>query len=346
MAPKCKICRPSSSQSQHSSFHPFENNVNTSRLISSNTVSNMTPSWKKRKRNLIEKRNIISLISRTYYNVIFQTSTYPLILIISAVLLLFTSASVFAHPQSSSSSISSLSPSVINSNPRLNDNVNLYEPEGFFYATNGSSYAVISDTLLSDTSSGHYFGLSFRTCTPGELLKQNGDNSDELKLTLTPEEGGKLRFSLTAENGDHRIDESIGTNLLDAKWHTVLFQVSSSNDKITIHLPGTPNISSSNVASSSDGASVVISNQEVSDLLNVLDLSRASPQLKVGTGFIGCIREGPKVRFSKLGVSKNSEYVKWGHGANCLLPYDCSGKNCLSLQSLQAISFTFNVLPV
>ena len=76
-----------------------------------------------------------------------------------------------------------------------------------------------------------------------------------------------------------------------------------------------------------NGDSVIISSDDVSEALKVLDLSRAtSPQLHIGAGFIGCIREGPKVRFTKPGVAVNSAHVKWGRGGNCLLPSTCNGK--------------------
>ena len=107
-------------------------------------------------------------------------------------------------------------------------------------------------------------------------------------------------------------------------WHTVLFQFSPQNDIITINISGTQDMSGFGGVNSD---SVNISSQDVSEALKVLDLSRAtSPQLHIGAGFIGCIREGPKVRFTKPGVSVNSQHVKWGKGGNCLLPNTCTGK--------------------
>ena len=273
--------------------------------------------WKKRKRVDLEKQNEVSLISN--FQVIFPKSSYPLTIILYVSALLFIIAGAQAQSPFPGNN-NALGASVTT---RL-DNRKYEGPEGFFFATNGSSLATISDTLLSETSSGH-FGLSFRTCTPGELLKQVGDNLDVLKVELTNENGGKLHFSMNAQNGDFAITKSLGSNLLDAKWHTVLFQFSPQNDKITINISGTQEGSLGGEVVNSD--SVNISSQEVSDALRVLDLSRAtSPQLKVGSGFIGCIREGPKVRFTKAGASVNSKHVKWGKGGNCLLPHTCTGK--------------------
>ena len=281
--------------------------------------------WKKRKTMPIARyNNTTNPISKAYYsNVIFQSS-WQMLFVITWFLLLSLTAAQLTTSNGVSSGGGRFGPS--QTNIRQNDNLYTLYPEGFFYAMNGSSYAVISDTILSDTSSGH-FGLSFRTCTPGNLLKQIGDNSDELKLDLSEEDGGKLHFSLTAASGDYTVSKSIGSGLLDAKWHTVLLQVSPSNDQITISIPGTPNTNVSNNGMSTDGGdTVTISGDELGDILNVLDLHSASPQLNVGAGLVGCIREGPGVRFSKQGITVNSAFVKWGHGENCLLPYKCSGK--------------------
>ena len=199
-------------------------------------------------------------------------------------------------------------------------------PEGFFFATNGSSSATISDNLLSEKPNAQ-FGLSFRTCTPGELFKQIGDNRDVLKVELKPDDGGSLQFSLNAQNGDFSITRMIGSSLLDAKWHLVLFQISPQNDKITINISGTPDTTSLNGDSSVNGDSVTISSRDVSEALSVLDLSRGtSSELRVGAGFVGCLREGPRVRFTKAGVSVISQHVKWGRGGTCLLPNTCEGK--------------------
>ena len=59
--------------------------------------------------------------------------------------------------------------------------------------------------------------------------------------------------------------------------------------------------------------------------LGGLDLTASSPRVVVGSGLVGCIREGPGVRFTKNGTAVTSNDVKWGPGDNCLLPEKCSG---------------------
>ena len=281
-----------------------------------------TKKWKTRKRMFTNKQNVLSLISKAYYpKVILQNSSYPLNFIIY--ISTFLCFIVAAHAQTSFSGVNTATVPGVSNVP---DNRAFEGPEGFFFATNGSSSATIPNSLLSETSNAQ-FGLSFRTCTPGQLLKQVGNNLDVLKVEIRPDNGGSLQFSLNAQNGDYSITRMIGSSLLDAKWHLVLFQISPQNDKITINISGTPDTSSLNGDSSVNGDSVTISSQDVSEALSVLDLSRGtSPELRVGAGFVGCIREGPNVRFTKTGVSVISQHVKWGRGGTCLLPNTCAGK--------------------
>ena len=285
--------------------------VNYSDKLKSEKYRNV---WKKRKRNgKMHQQSVENLISKAYSHVI--SSNLPITSLVYVTALLLSIAGTQGQ-----SAFPANNPVPSSTGNRV-DSRDLEGPEGFFFATNGSSLATIADSLLSDTSSGH-FGLSFRTCTPGELLKQVGDNLDVLKVELTNE--GKLQFSLNAQNGDFAITKSLGSNLLDANWHTVLFQFSPQNDVITINISGTQDM---NNFGGANGDSVIISSDDVSEALKVLDLSRAtSPQLHIGAGFIGCIREGPKVRFTKPGVTVNSAHVKWGRGGNCLLPSKCNGK--------------------
>ena len=64
--------------------------------------------------------------------------------------------------------------------------------EGFF--SSQSSYALVSDTL--DLSRGSILGLSFRTCSPGGILKQTWDNYDQFKMEV--EQFGNLVLTLTS----------------------------------------------------------------------------------------------------------------------------------------------------
>ena len=305
-------------------FASQDNSLTSSDTPKAGSNEKHTKIWKRRNRTNTKKDTLLSSISEAFSSqVIFPKSSYTFNIIIYLHTLLF----ILSGAQSQSAFTGGSSAIGTIASNRL-DHRESAGPEGFFFATNGSSSAILSDTLLTETSSG-YFGLSFRTCTPGQLLKQVGDNLDVLEVELSPEDGGTLHFSLKAQQGEYLITRSIGSKLLDANWHTVLFQVSPQNDKITINISGTQEINSISgaAASSVNGDSVIISSEDVRDALRVLDLSRGtSPQLHVGAGFIGCIREGPKVRFTKVGISVNSHYVKWGRGGNCLLPNTCEGK--------------------
>ena len=86
------------------------------------------------------------------------------------------------------------------------------------------------------------------------------------------------------------------------------------------------------------GPNVVLSD------FNLEVTSGGSPELIVGSGLVGCVREGPGVRFTRNDTSLvNSQHVRWGLGDNCLLPNTCSGKTKLSkVYSLELFSFVSN----
>jgi hypothetical protein len=177
--------------------------------------------------------------------------------------------------------------------------------EGFFL--NGSSYAIISDTL--SLSGGAMIGLSFRTCTPGELLKQLGDSYDQLELRVS--NAGRLVLRVTTGDDGRSLDVVVGSDLLDGRWHTVALNVAQDSSKITVTVR-------------SPGRNDDVAYSEQSDVLRNVALSASSPQLRVGAGMVACIREGPGVRFTKSGVAVHSAAVSWDQ---CLLPYTCSGRN-------------------
>ena len=50
---------------------------------------------------------------------------------------------------------------------------------------------------------GSRLGFSFRTCAPGELLKQTGDRFDQLEVRLLADPG---RLYLKVHAGDRRLE--------------------------------------------------------------------------------------------------------------------------------------------
>lgn len=176
---------------------------------------------------------------------------------------------------------------------------------------NSSSFTVTSDVLR--LSPGGLIAFSFRTCSPGELLKQTGESLDQLQLRLDPQ--GRLLLSITAGE-DHRLDLGVGQGLLDGQWHSVSVEVNPDGAlvlSVTQHGNTQERVASAS-AQAADAAPV----------LGVLDLGGANPQLRVGAGSVACLREGPGVRFTRPGVAINSVAVRWD---GCLLPQTCSGKS-------------------
>jgi hypothetical protein len=59
-----------------------------------------------------------------------------------------------------------------------------------------------------------------------------------------------------------------------------------------------------------------------SAVVTALEASAATGQLRLGSGLVGCMREGPGVRLSGVGKVSGAAGVEWG---SCLLPPSCSG---------------------
>ena len=156
---------------------------------------------------------------------------------------------------------------------------------------------------------GSLLGFSFRSCAPGELLRQMGDNQDELRLSLNAQ--GYLVLRLTSDNQQRPASEAIvQENLLDSRWHTVILSVDSESSDLSVNV-------------SNGGGSAFMSGQ----IVRALNFSSLSPQLRVGGGTVACIREGPGVRFTQSGLQVNSFAVHWIEPSQtCLLPTTCSGK--------------------
>ena len=182
---------------------------------------------------------------------------------------------------------------------------------------------ILSDNLR--LSQGTLLGFSFRTClSSGELLRQIGETNDLLILSLT--ETGGIR--LTIERGDNRSSIESGSNLADGSWHTVRLGVSQNRTSLCLSVDALgpesecsqPNPGPAVVTEQSENTSIRLENAE--SILSSLNLSGTSSELRVGSGLIGCIREGPGLRFTEGRVS-DSVGAEWSH---CTLPDTCTGK--------------------
>ena len=191
---------------------------------------------------------------------------------------------------------------------------------------NGSSYVILKDNL--ELTSSSLIGFSFKTCdASGQLFRQLSAQTDSVILSFSST-GGLI---LTIESGSERKSVEAGSNLADGDWHTVRIGVSA--NRTTLCLSVDASGPETECAPERTGPTVVsganpltISRIEaVQDLLTTLDLSAG--QLRVGSGLVGCIREGPGLRFTEDRVRDNSG-VEWDH---CLLPDSCAGKYSLSL---------------
>ena len=144
----------------------------------------------------------------------------------------------------------------------------------------------------------------------GELLRQTGggESLDEIRLFLSSSGGLVLALAV----GDLKIEESVGNGLNDGRWHTVVLRVGDDTDDVTV-----------SVTHGDASSTATIGQNELGGIVRNLDLRSNNPQLRVGAGLVGCIREGPGVRFTKSSAPVNSVAVAWGR---CLLPETCSGR--------------------
>lgn len=158
--------------------------------------------------------------------------------------------------------------------------------EGFF---NGTSYASISIMFNARSRTS----LSFRTCSSGQLLYQEGHTGDFIALTLLP--SGILEFKWQVNRQYSSVQ--LGSNLNNNHWH----------DVDIVHKLGSVTLSVSNHF-------VYIANSTSNDIFDI-NLNPINPQLIVGQGFTGCILQGAGVVLNDSNVQ--SFGVNWG---KCPLP--------------------------
>jgi len=199
-------------------------------------------------------------------------------------------------------------------------------PEAAF--RRGSSYIELSSTLV--LSQGSLLGFSFRTChAAGQLVKQYGDIHNSFFLSLTSEGAVKLEV----KSGDLNRVEEVGSGLADGAWHTVRVGVAQGRTTLCLSVD-----SEEECYQPRAGASVVNPQAEdstkrlegVESLLQALNLTGSS--MVLGSGLVGCMREGPGVRLT-TGNVENQVGVDWG---SCLLTETCQGYDWSSLADLDS----------
>jgi len=100
-----------------------------------------------------------------------------------------------------------------------------------------SSSVIVPETLRLEP--GSLVGFSFRTCLPGELLKQKGDGPDEIKLLL--DEQGRLVLQIYSaselvEQAIVQTETKTKIQLNDGRWHTVILSVDEKTRFLTVNV--------------------------------------------------------------------------------------------------------------
>ena len=148
---------------------------------------------------------------------------------------------------------------------------------GYFSQTNNSS-VVLKQTTWNIGVSGQT-EFSFRTCSNGELLFQQGAGGDFLKLLIL---NGTVEFHWSINQTIDKV--YIGTGLNDNEWYTVSSHKYLGKLFLNVTKAGTILFSEE------------ISNSTYRTYFQNLDLAGNSG-LHVGRGLTGCLLEGPNVIF-------------------------------------------------
>ena len=202
----------------------------------------------------------------------------------------------------------------------------------------GSSFLSLSESLA--LGPGALLGFSFRTCLAGgQLVTQYGDGADSLQVSLGA--GGQLVVELRGGNQSRAV--SVGSGLSDGGWHTVRLGVAPDTRRLCVgvdtdqecHSP-----SSSGQVRNGDQDSALDNVRRLDNMASLLTSLNFTSPLRVGSGFVGCIREGPSLRFTKGGI-ENQVGVSWG---SCLLPDSCQGKRLFTSlhYAAEAVWLKFN----
>ncbi|KAK3607491.1 hypothetical protein CHS0354_010303 [Potamilus streckersoni] len=160
---------------------------------------------------------------------------------------------------------------------------------GFFNRSENSYVRLVSTSWNLQKLTG----FSFRTCSGGEILSQNGTSGDFLQLEIT---NGTLKFQSLVQTASLTV--SIGQNLNNNAWYTVNLHYYLGNLFL--------NISQGNTQVKSE----IIANSTYRTYLFNVNLSN-NLGLNVGQGYTGCLLEGPNVIFVNNALIVNN--VSWSN---------------------------------
>ncbi|XP_054270391.1 protein crumbs isoform X2 [Macrosteles quadrilineatus] len=175
--------------------------------------------------------------------------------------------------------------------------------EAFF---NGTGYVRIQRPLT--LYPGLHMGLSFRTCQGGQLFVQS-NRQYTFSLEVMNKEG--LRFQVSHSTG-HMYDARLKDVFNNNQWHyaAIMHQIE-------------------NITLSAGHHQVVIANSTLNRELLMSDPVMADDEgyLLVGSGFVGCIKEGPNVVLHERSSRVTFQNVEFGKCPLTLCP-PCLKKPC------------------
>ena len=180
----------------------------------------------------------------------------------------------------------------------------------------GSASISLSSSL--QLRPGSLLGFSFRSCSSSGRLLRAGAGDTQVQLSLA---AGQLRLEISRGQANLSRTLGVGADLSDGAWHTVRVGVAVGGTRLCLSVdtdiecdPPRPGPS---VLNTGEDESLVARLDDAAPLLASLSL----PGLQVGSGLVGCIREGPGLRFTTGAITEQTG-VTWG---SCLLPDTCQG---------------------
>ena len=209
-----------------------------------------------------------------------------------------------------------------------NNNVPRLSTQSEVLLRRGSSYISLSSSLA--LTPGSLLGFSFKTCHGGgSLVTQHGagDSVNSVILSLTA--AGQLRLEIRHNNVTR--SETVGQGLSDGAWHTVRVGVALGSSRVCLSVDTDvecdPPRSGPNVLNTDEDQVNVKRMEAMESLLTSLNLTGSSTSVArssvvIGSEWVGCIREGPGLRFT-TGNIDTSNGVNWG---SCLMPDTCQGR--------------------
>lgn len=189
-----------------------------------------------------------------------------------------------------------------------------------FFSANQSSTLILPSAVIEFQRK---IAFSFRTCSHGQLLYQEGGGgANSVSIAISEQSSLDLTITYNSE----QIIVTVGSALTDNKWYTV--ESSFLNGEIFLTVEQGKTVIDR----------ILVSNSTYNRFLWDLDLSGGTG-LHIGLQFTGCIQAGPSVPLGD--TSRQAVNVQWD---TCPLENDPNYDGCGEYKSVFKLSYIFSLL--